>query len=91
MLFKFIGKYTGASESINAGGAPEKGGVTFVGREPAEVTDKALAERLSKNPEFEAVDGRTKAAKATKATTTKKSIIDESDLENEAEAAGIEA
>ncbi len=60
-LFKFIGAHTGGRESITCHGT------TFYGNEPAEVTDEDGIRRLSANPEFEAVDGRTKEAKATKA------------------------
>lgn len=49
MLFKFIGRYTNSHTSINASG------VTFQGREPAEVTDPDGVRRLSGNPEFEKV------------------------------------
>jgi hypothetical protein len=49
MLFKFTGKYTGGRESITVFG------VTFQGREPADVTDEDGIRRLSGHPEFERV------------------------------------
>lgn len=49
MKFRFIGTYSGA-ETIDAGG------VTFTGREPAEVTNEATIRRLRNHVEFEAVD-----------------------------------
>lgn len=48
MKFRFIGTYTG-DETISSGG------VTWLGREPAEVTDAALIAKLEGHPEFEAV------------------------------------
>lgn len=50
MLFRFIGNYTNGRDAISASG------VTFVGREPADVTDPDGIRRISGNPEFERVD-----------------------------------
>ncbi|MGL5737086.1 MAG: hypothetical protein ACRCYS_19665 [Beijerinckiaceae bacterium] len=50
MLFRFIGTYTGARNSITVFG------VTFEGHEPAEVTDLDGIRRLSAHPEFERVE-----------------------------------
>lgn len=50
MLFKFIGQYTNGHTSIDACG------VLFEGNDPSEVTDPAAIARLSRNPEFDAVD-----------------------------------
>lgn len=49
MLFRFKGDYTGKRTSITLYG------VTFEGREPADVTDADGIRRLSNHPEFEAV------------------------------------
>ncbi len=49
MLFRFTGTYTGGRSSITVFG------VTFEGREPAEVTDEDGIRRLSTHQEFEAV------------------------------------
>lgn len=49
MLFRFNGDYTGKRSSITLFG------VTFEGREPADVTDADGIRRLSNHPEFEAV------------------------------------
>lgn len=49
MLFRFKGDYTGKRTSITLFG------VTFEGREPADVTDEDGIRRLSNHPEFEAV------------------------------------
>lgn len=49
MLFRFKGDYTGKRTSITLFG------VTFEGREPADVTDADGIRRLSTHPEFEAV------------------------------------
>lgn len=51
MLFRFKGDYTGKRTSITLFG------VTFEGREPADVTDEDGIRRLSTHPEFEAVLG----------------------------------
>ncbi len=48
MLYRFIGTYTG-DETISCGG------VTWHGREPADVTDPERLRRLKNHPEFEAV------------------------------------
>lgn len=53
MLFRFKGDYTGKRTSITLFG------VTFEGREPADVTDADGIRRLTTHPEFEQV---TKAA-----------------------------
>lgn len=50
MLLRFIGDYTGKRTSITLFG------VTFNGREPADMTDEEGIRRLSNHPEFEAVD-----------------------------------
>ena len=47
MLLRFIGDYTGGRTQITLEG------VTFTGREPAEVADDS---RLLRHPEFEAVN-----------------------------------
>lgn len=49
MLFRFKGDYTGKRTSITLFG------VTFEGREPADVTDADGIRRLSNHPEFEQV------------------------------------
>ena len=49
MKFRFIGEYTNGHTSINSSG------VTFVGREPSEVTDPEAIRRLTGNIEFEEV------------------------------------
>lgn len=49
MLFRFKGDYTGKRTSITLFG------VTFEGREPADVTDADGIRRLSNHPEFEVV------------------------------------
>ena len=49
MLFRFKGDYTGKRTSITLFG------VTFEGREPADVTDEDGIRRLSNHPEFEQV------------------------------------
>lgn len=49
MRFRFIGRYTNGHTSINACG------VVFEGHEPSDVPEEAI-ERLSRNPEFEAVE-----------------------------------
>lgn len=49
MLFRFKGDYTGKRTSITLFG------VTFEGREPADVTDADGIRRLSTHPEFERV------------------------------------
>lgn len=49
MLFRFKGDYTGGRASITLFG------VTFDGREPADVTDADGIRRLSNHPEFEQV------------------------------------
>lgn len=49
MLFRFKGDYTGKRTSITLFG------VTFEGREPADVTDADGIRRLSNHPEFEKV------------------------------------
>ncbi len=64
MKFEFIGIYTGKNNTINVGGAPEVGGVTFVGREPANVENEELIARLKNNREFAVVGS--KAPKADK-------------------------
>ena len=49
MLFRFTGTYTGGRSSITVFG------VTFEGREPADVADEDGIRRLSTHQEFEAV------------------------------------
>ena len=49
MFFRFTGDYTGKRTSITLFG------VTFEGREPADVTDADGIRRLSNHPEFEQV------------------------------------
>ena len=49
MFFRFTGDYTGKRTSITLFG------VTFEGREPADVTDADGIRRLSNHPEFEKV------------------------------------
>lgn len=49
MLFRFKGDYTGKRTSITLFG------VTFEGREPADVTNADGIRRLSNHPEFEPV------------------------------------
>ena len=56
MKFRFIGEYTNGHTSINGSG------VTFVGREPSEVTDPEAIRRLSGNIEFEMVGDLTQEA-----------------------------
>lgn len=49
MLLRFTGTYTGGRTSITLCG------VTFTGREPAEVSGEEALRRLSTHPEFEGV------------------------------------
>lgn len=58
MKFKFIGKYTGASETVTVSG------VTFTGHESENVTDEAAIAKLSGNPDFAKVTGPAKKADA---------------------------
>lgn len=51
--FRFIGQYTGASESISCHGA------TFEGREPSEVESEEGVRRLRGNSDFEEVKAKT--------------------------------
>ena len=72
MLFRFKGDYTGKRTSITLFG------VTFEGREPADVTDADGIRRLSNHPEFEQV---------TKAVTPEPKSVDIGDRANAAIAA----
>ena len=56
MLFRFIGTYTGDRASI------AMGDVTFNDRDPSDVSDPDLIERLSKNPEFQKMHGVTQTS-----------------------------
>lgn len=49
MRLRFIGQYTAKRDTLTLCG------VTFIGREPADVTDAEAIRRLSNHPEFETV------------------------------------
>lgn len=51
MMFKFVGRYTNGHTAITVFD------VTFNGHDPAEVSDPKAIARLSKNIEFQAVEG----------------------------------
>lgn len=53
--FRFTGRYTGKRDTIVSCG------VTFIGREPSEVTDADGIRRLSNHPEFEIVEAEPEA------------------------------